>query len=117
LNLDKAISAHADWKMKFRNAIAKQEKLDDATIRVDNACPLGKWLHGEAKAAHGKLASYGNCLKKHAAFHREAGKIAALINAGKYSEAEAMMASGTPYAAASGEVGVAVIGFRKEAKL
>lgn len=117
MNLDTAISAHADWKLKFRNAIAKKEKLDDAGICVDHACPLGKWLHGEAKAAHGKLASYGNCVKKHAAFHQEAGKIAKLINAGKYTEAEAMLASGTSYAAASGEVGAAIIAFRKEARL
>jgi methyl-accepting chemotaxis protein len=117
MNLDKAIAAHAEWKMKFRSAIARKEKLEVDKICLDNACPLGAWLHGEAKASFGKLASYARCVDKHAAFHREAGKVATAINAGKYAEAESMMANGTSYAAASGDVGASVIVFRKEAKL
>lgn len=114
MNLDSAIQAHAEWKMKLRSAIAKKEKLDAGRICLDNVCPLGQWLHGEAKAAHGKLVSYAKCVEKHAAFHKEAGKVATAINAGKYVEAEAMLSNGTSYAAISGDVGTAIIGLRKE---
>jgi len=117
MDLDSAVRAHAEWKTKFRSAIAKKEQLDAARIQVDNACPLGQWLHGEARTAHGKLASYGPCVEKHAAFHKEAGRIAAAINAGDFAKAEAMMAGGTTYSNVSSEVGVAIIRLRTEARL
>ena len=117
MNLENAIKAHAEWKMKFRDAISGKKRLDAAAISADNVCPLGQWLHGEAKATYGKLVSDGNCTARHAAVHKEAGKIAAAINAGRYAEAEAMMSGGTPYSEVSSEVGTAIIKFRKEAKL
>ena len=115
MDLDNAIAAHAEWKTKLRGAIQKKEQLDAASISLDNKCPLGQWLHGEAKAKYAKLSSHGNCVAKHAEFHRCAGNVAKTINASNYTEAEAMLASGTPYAAASSAVGVAIIGLRKEA--
>jgi len=50
MDLNQAGTAHAEWKVKLRMAIAKQEQLDAVTIGTDNACALGKWLHGAAKA-------------------------------------------------------------------
>jgi methyl-accepting chemotaxis protein len=117
MNLDDAITAHAEWKMKLRRAIQAKESLDVASISSDDKCPLGQWLHGEAKGRYARLTSYGTCLANHAEFHRCAGKVATTINAGNYSEAEAMLANGTPYAAASNAVGVAIIGLRREASL
>ncbi|HOY21608.1 MAG TPA: CZB domain-containing protein [Cellvibrio sp.] len=117
MDLDSAIQKHSEWKMKFRTAISKKESLDAATIAKDNCCELGKWLHGEAKLKFSKLASHNECMTKHAAFHQEAGKVAALINAAKYSEAEAAIGSGTAYATVSSAVGVAIIKLKKEAGL
>ena len=117
MDLDKALQAHGEWKLKLRSAIAKKEQLDAKTIGADNCCPLGKWLHGEARTQYAKLKSYGTCVAKHADFHREAGRVAATINQGKYTEAEAMLAGGTPYAAASSAVGGAILGLKKEAVL
>jgi methyl-accepting chemotaxis protein len=117
MNLDDAIAAHAEWKTKLRRAIQKKEPLDVASISSDNKCPLGQWLHGEARGQYARLTSYGTCVANHAEFHRCAGKVATKINAGNYTEAEAMLANGTPYAAASSAVGVAIIGLRKEANL
>lgn len=91
--------------------------MDVATISRDNCCELGKWLHGEAKAKFSSLQAYSLCVGKHAAFHREAGKVATAINSKKYSEAEAMLNAGTPYASASSAVGTAILQFKKEAKL
>lgn len=117
MDLDSAIGKHAEWKMKFRNAISKQEQMDAATLAKDNCCDLGKWLHGEAKTSFSRLASHAECIKKHASFHVEAGKVATAINAKKYAEAEAMIAGGTSYAQASSAVGVAIMRLKKEAKL
>lgn len=115
MDLDNAIAKHAEWKVKFRTAINKQELMDADTIAKDNCCELGKWLHGDGKSQLGTLASYAKCVAKHAAFHVEAGKVAKTINAKKYQVAEAMLNSGTPYSDASNEVGIAIIGLKKEA--
>ena len=117
MDLNEAIGKHAEWKMKFRSAISKQETMDASTISKDNCCELGKWLHGEAKAKFGALTSHSTCVAKHASFHVEAGKVAQAINSKKYAEAEAMMNAGTPYTAASSAVGVAIMQLKKEAKL
>ena len=115
MNLDNAIAAHAEWKTKLRSAIQKKEQLDAAAISSDNKCPLGQWLHGEAKAKYSTLVSHGSCIAKHAEFHRCAGAVAKTINDAKFAEAEAMLAGGTAYSAASSAVGVAIITLRKEA--
>lgn len=117
MDLNQAIEKHADWKLRFRNAIAKHETMDAAMIAKDNCCELGKWLHGEAKQKFSMLPSYTQCVAKHAAFHTEAGKIAQMINSGKYTDAEKMLAAGTSYAQASNAVGVSILALKKEAKL
>lgn len=94
-------------------AIAKQETLDAASISADNCCPLGKWLHGDARGHYGKLPAYRECVDRHAAFHREAGAVATAINQKRFSQAEKMLEAGTPYAAASSAVGSAILGLKK----
>jgi methyl-accepting chemotaxis protein len=117
MNLDDAIAKHAEWKLKFRSAISKQETMDVDTIAKDNCCELGKWLYGEGKSKFGHLASYSACVTKHAAFHIEAAKVAKAINSKKFQEAEAMISSGSTYSAASSAVGTAIMALKKEARL
>ena len=117
MDLDKAAAAHGEWKLKFRAAIQQKAQLDAQAIGKDHVCPLGQWLHGAAKAKYAGMKSYAVCVEKHAAFHKEAGKVAVAINAGKYADAEAMIGGGTAYTAASSAVGGAVLGLRKEASL
>lgn len=113
MDLNTASQAHAEWKVKLRMAIAKKETLDANTISADNCCPLGKWLHGEAKSAYSTLPAYRDCVTRHANFHREAGAVARLINAGDYAKAASQLDAGTPYAAASAAVGTAILGLKK----
>jgi methyl-accepting chemotaxis protein len=117
MNINQAIQQHAEWKIKFRSAISKQENLDVATISKDNCCDLGKWLHGEAKTKLGMLQSYTKCVANHATFHTEAAKVAQTINSKKYDEAEKMLSAGTSYTQASNAVGGALIQLKKEAGL
>lgn len=108
MDLDHANMQHAQWKIKFRSAISTKGTMDAAGVTKDSGCEFGQWLHGEAKAKYGQLSSYEKCRSAHAAFHVEAGKIASLINAKRYSDAEAMLAIGTPFAEASGAVTAAI---------
>lgn len=117
MDLSQAIDKHAEWKLKFRTAISKQETMDADTIAKDNCCQLGQWLHGEAKTNFSTLQTYINCVAKHAEFHVEAGKVARMVNAKKFTEAEALLAANSVYTQASSAVGVAIMRLKKEAGL
>ena len=114
MDLNLAIQRHAEWKYRFRTAMSTGEVLDVATISKDNCCEFGKWLHGEAKERYLHLNGYEKCVAAHAVFHREAGKIAAMINSSRKNEAEQMLIAGTPYHEASKKVGVAIIELKNE---
>lgn len=117
MNLDIALAKHAEWKLKFRSAISKQEKMDATSIAKDNCCDFGKWLHGEAKTQYSALTGYKDCVSKHAEFHKEAGKVASVINSGKYSEADAMLGAGSAYTHSSNAVGASIMRLKREARL
>jgi methyl-accepting chemotaxis protein len=108
MDLDHAVAAHAQWKAKFRAAITAKQQMDTATIGRDNCCDLGKWLHGEGKMQLGAKPEFSALIEKHRGFHTEAGKVATLINAKKYVEAEAAIAGSTPFGIASSETAVAI---------
>ncbi|MDP2904512.1 MAG: methyl-accepting chemotaxis protein [Methylovulum sp.] len=116
-DLDKALHKHAEWKVKFRTAIAHHEKMDVATISKDNCCEFGKWLHGDTKQQLGHLESFSECLAKHAAFHIEAGKVAQAINDNRLNDAHAMLSNESGFIDASGAVGVAIMRLKKDVAL
>jgi len=117
IDLDAALQAHSEWKIKLRSGISKREFMDAATIGRDDCCKLGKWLHGGGQKQYQHLSSFHDCLNKHAAFHREAGKVAEIINQGQYEKAESLLDSGSAFAAASSQVGVAIVTLKKQAHL
>jgi len=117
MDMNEALKAHAEWKVKLRSAISKKESLDAAKIALDNCCALGMWLHGESKIKYGRLKSHGECVSHHAAFHRAASAVAKTINDKKYPEAEAMLGMSTPFANASTAVAIAIGHLKKEAGL
>lgn len=117
IDLSNAIERHSAWKVKLRSAITNQETVDAVSLAKDNCCELGKWLHGDGKASHGSLPSFSLCLNQHATFHREVGKIATMINARQFSQAEVMLGFGTPYQVASSAIGVSLRNLKKEAGL
>ncbi|MGC1463034.1 MAG: CZB domain-containing protein [Terracidiphilus sp.] len=114
MDLNAAIQKHAEWKFKFRSAIFTGEMMDAAAIAKDNNCEMGKWLHGEAKALYGHQAAHAKCLANHAAFHVEAGKVAAAINAKKKADAEKMLGAGSAFSEASKIVAVAIVELKNE---
>lgn len=98
---DEAISAHLEWKNRFRIALTGREILDVAMISSDCGCLFGIWLHGEAKAGFGEHTQYASCVAHHAAFHLEAGKIAEKVNQREFLAVEGMMSPYSAYAKAS----------------
>lgn len=114
MDADRALQVHRVWKDRFRTAMARHEQLNVDEIAADDCCPFGQWLHGEAKACFGHAPAYACCIDAHAAFHREAGKVAQRVNAGQSLEADAMLAYGTPYAHASEALAKSVIALFKE---
>jgi methyl-accepting chemotaxis protein len=114
IDFDLVLKKHSDWKVKLRDAISKREVMDVATISKDNCCDFGKWLYGDARSQLGHRASFSECVSKHAAFHVEAGRVAAMINAKKFSEAEAMLQSDSAFVAASSLVGIAIMRLKKD---
>ena len=100
--LDEAILKFVEWTINLRSATRKKEKgiLQAATIREDNCCILGKWLHGEGKTQHGTKASFANLVATHADCHRDVSTVTGAINAGKFDAAETMLGSGSRYRSA-----------------
>ncbi len=56
-------------------------------------CLIGQRMSGEGKAGHGDKPGFQKAVQRHKIFHVEAGKVAVLINAGKFSEAEHALAA------------------------
>jgi len=117
MDLNQAISKHAEWKVRFRSAIHKKEQMNVVDIARDNCCDLGKWLHGDARKQYSSLDSYKTCVATHAIFHTHAGRVAQTINAKRFTEAEGMLEGQTPYVQASNNVALAIRQLKKDAAL
>jgi methyl-accepting chemotaxis protein len=117
IDLEAALQAHSEWKIKLRSGISQREHMDAVTIGRDDCCKLGKWLHGSGKMQYQHLSSFRDCLQKHADFHHEAGKVAQIINKGQYEKAESLLDRGSAFALASSQVGVAIVALKKQANL
>lgn len=104
-DFDSAIEAHRAWKVKLRQAIAHKERLDADTICRDDACALGRWLHGPGGQQWGSRPVFVALVEKHAAFHKTACCVAKAINGGNYAQADQLLGSGSDFAEASREVG------------
>ena len=103
--LDKAISAHAKWKIRLREAIdTGHSEWRPETVRLDNICDFGKWLHALPDSE--KTSAYWKRVQKlHAEFHVVAAKVLRLALEGRKREAEAAMeTSGSEFKVASSKL-------------
>lgn len=115
MDLQHAMKAHVEWKIRFRSAIQKKERMDAAAVADHRRCEFGDWLRCKAVPRFARYASYARCVEKHIAFHAEAAIVAGTINAGNYEEAEAMLAPGSAYNEASGALCVEIMALEREA--
>ncbi len=101
IDLNSAIKAHADWKLKLRHAITAHETLDAETVSRDDCCMLGKWVHGPDGKKFGHFPVFSDLVRRHADFHREAGQVAQTINRQEYAQASQMLEANAPFSKAS----------------
>ncbi|WP_434626640.1 CZB domain-containing protein [Chromobacterium sp. CV08] len=88
MDLEQALLRHEEWKNRFREAIFRQEAMDVDSISRDDCCELGRWLHGPGQSRYGGLSMFQTCVSRHAMFHREAGRIARMIDDKQFEQAE-----------------------------
>jgi methyl-accepting chemotaxis protein len=112
LDFDKVITAHAQWKTKFRAAISQQEQLKAETIARDDACELGKWIYSEGKAALGQSSEFAKLVSEHKHFHHSAGDVAQVINQRRFDAATDMIGPRSAFTTASNRV-IATLGRMK----
>lgn len=104
IDFDEAIRAHLDWTEAFRTAIVLGRRVETTDIARDDLCDLGRWLHSEEARRFSGSATYDRLVAAHATFHREAAKVAELINSGRGAEAERRLWVGSSYSRASAAV-------------
>jgi hypothetical protein len=114
--ITKAIAAHAHWKARLRDAIATgKSDFEVETVRRDDKCDFGSWLHGSIGAADRAGPHYKTVKELHANFHVEAASVLGLALAGKKSEAEAAMGPGGEFARRSTQLTGEMVRWRDEA--
>lgn len=94
MDFDGAIQAHTNWKLRLLNYARSKtaEKVDLPPLRKDNLCTLGQWLQGEGQEYSGN-PEFARLVETHAAFHVCAELVAALVERGQASCADAQLSS------------------------
>lgn len=92
MNWMEIIGAHVMWKQRLIAYLSgtSEEQLDPDTIRLDDRCALGKWIHGEGKPMEA-LPGYAEVRELHANFHQNAARVVSLHQAGNTVEAETLL--------------------------
>lgn len=109
VTLDSALYAHQQWKVKLREAVQSGEQLDIETIRRDDCCDLGKWLHSEGRTHFGHSPEFVKLLATHYDFHLITSVVARIINSKDYDQAKAMLEGSSQFASASADVAMAIM--------
>lgn len=98
--LDDAIVSHDNWRMRLHSAVmARERSLPVSTIARADRCRLGRWL-SEVPVPDGADDPLAQVRRRHNAFHQEAGRIAAMIQAGQFEAAQRAL-SGSEFSANS----------------
>lgn len=95
LDIDTAISAHENWKLRLQNYLAGQstEMLQPEVVCLDDRCDLGKWLHGPGHQRLGAYPAFSVLVARHKYFHVQASSVVALVQASEKDKAAQMMDS------------------------
>lgn len=104
LDIDTAIAAHENWKLRLQNYLNKKsaEDLKPEVVCLDDRCDLGKWLHGPGRQRLGKYPAFSVLIARHKFFHLQASTVVALAQAGDREKAN--QALDTSYRHASNQV-------------
>jgi hypothetical protein len=100
LDIDTAIAAHENWKLRLQNYLNKKstEDLKPEVVCLDDRCDLGKWLHGPGRQRLGKYPAFSILIARHKFFHVQASTIVALAQAGDREKAAQSLDTGYRHA-------------------
>ena len=95
---EQAVAAHEEWKRTFERAVRNGGgDFQVEAVRVDDRCPLGIWLHGDARQEVANPTASGMLRDIHAEFHTAAADVLALALDDRVREAVHGMGGGTQY--------------------
>ncbi|MEZ5962923.1 MAG: CZB domain-containing protein [Planctomycetota bacterium] len=90
-----AIGAHGLWKGRLLAAIESgKSDTDVATVKRDDACKFGTWLHTEIDPTAKSSPHFAKVKEQHAKFHQEAARILGMALSGDKAGAKGAL-SGT----------------------
>ena len=91
--IDEAILAHGQWKVRLRIALRAGKADIPATVACrDDRCAFGTWLNGPSFSGEVRsLVSYQKVRALHALFHQAAGRVVAYVEENKLDVAEALL--------------------------
>ncbi len=86
------INAHVMWKQRLTAFLVgeSQEQLDPEVIKLDDRCPLGKWIYGEGRSME-TLPAFEEVRELHAKFHQNAAQVVVLHQNNNTAEAETLL--------------------------
>ena len=91
IDFDKMVAAHLAWRDRLQAYVeGRGDKLEHAVVCRDDACALGKWIHGPGKS-FGREREYAQLLDQHAQFHLCAGEVVKAVDDGKKELAERLI--------------------------
>jgi hypothetical protein len=113
--LAKAIGAHGMWKTRLKQTIdTGKTDISVDTIRQDNQCAFGKWLHGASISAQDKTSNHYRTVKDlHAEFHKCAARVADQALAGNRAEADRLLSLGGEFTDISDRLTSAMMEWKK----
>ena len=112
---DDAVKAHAAWKLRLLAYIRDpSKKLDPAHVGADNRCPLGIWLHSEAKQKLAGVPEFETLIAEHARFHRAVGSAVEQVNAGKLVSQQTVLGWESEFAASSRNIVTTIMKLKRE---
>ena len=102
--IDSALNAHAVWKKRLKDAIAKgTSEFNVEVVKKDNACQFGQWLYSlstEDKSSK----EFSDIRDLHSEFHKTAAEILDLALHWKKEEAQKKLEPGGGYSNISGKL-------------
>ena len=104
MNVDDAIRAHAQWKIKLTAYLSNPDgSLNPVEIGQDNRCELGKWIYGDA-TKHTHLPEMAAVKTSHAEFHRAAADVVRKIDSGTERDQNKLTGLSSPFGTASNKI-------------
>ena len=113
MNLDDAIRAHSDWKIKLVTYFRKPDgSIDPKTLGRDDACVLGQWINKEAPGRTSDQ-KFLELKREHTSFHVQAAELVKRANADEDVVADMVLGSTSSYAKVSKRVIQLLMGLKE----